>query len=194
MALETGSARVIVVRHAKAEGYARDDAARRLTDRGVADAAAAGRAVAAALDADRLPGSVVALVSSAARTRQTWAAVAAVLADSRPDGADGAADGAADGEVDVRVSDDLYEAGVDEVVEMLRLLPPDVTAVIVVGHNPTMAGLLLELSAGTESPARSHLAERGMPTASVGVLSAGAGWAELELGGCRLEEFRPGRE
>jgi phosphohistidine phosphatase len=202
MALETASARIIVIRHAKAEGYARDDAARRLTDRGVADAAAAGRAVAAALDADRLPGSVVALVSSAARTRQTWEAVAAVLADSRPAGAadgaangaaDGAADGGADGEVDVRVSDDLYQAGVDEVVEMLRQLTPGVTAVIVVGHNPTMAGLLLEMSAGTESPARSHLSERGMPTASVGVLSADAGWAELEPGGCRLEEIRPGR-
>lgn len=182
MGTATGSRRIIVVRHAKAEGYARDDAARRLTDRGVADAASAGRAVSAALAAARPPGSVVALVSSAARTRQTWEGVAAVLADAGIDGG-----------VDVQVSDGLYEAGVDEVVEMLRLLPTDVSAVIVVGHNPTMAGLLLELSAGIDSPARTRLSERGLPTASVGVLSAGAGWAELELGGCRLEEFTPGR-
>jgi phosphohistidine phosphatase len=191
MAPPTAAARIIVVRHAKAEGHSRDDAARRLTDRGVADAAAAGRAVAAALDAERASGSAVALVSSATRTQQTWEAIAAVLADSR---ADGATDGAADEEVDVQVSDELYDAGVDEVVAMLRQLPADVTAVIVVGHNPTMAGLLLELSAGTESPARARLSERGMPTASVGVLSADVGWAELGWGGCRLEEFTPVRE
>jgi phosphohistidine phosphatase len=191
MAPPTAAARIIVVRHAKAEGHSRDDAARRLTDRGVADAAAAGRAVAAALDAERASGSAVALVSSATRTQQTWEAIAAVLADSR---ADGATDGTADEEVDVQVSDELYDAGVDEVVAMLRQLPADVTAVIVVGHNPTMAGLLLELSAGTESPARARLSERGMPTASVGVLSADVGWAELGWGGCRLEEFTPVRE
>jgi phosphohistidine phosphatase len=186
MAPPTAAARIIVVRHAKAEGHSRDDAARRLTDRGVADAAAAGRSVAAALDAERAPGSAVALVSSATRTQQTWEAIAAVLADSKADGADEG--------VDVQVSDELYDAGVDDVVEMLRQLPADVTAVIVVGHNPTMAGLLLELSAGTESPARAHLSERGMPTASVGVLSADVGWAELGWGGCRLEEFTPVRE
>lgn len=187
MAPPTAAARIIVVRHAKAEGHSRDDAARRLTDRGVADAAAAGRAVAAALDAERASGSAVALVSSATRTQQTWEAIAGVLADSK-------ADGAADEGVDVQVSDELYDAGVDEVVAMLRQLPADVTAVIVVGHNPTMAGLLLELSAGTESPARARLSERGMPTASVGVLSADVGWAELGWGGCRLEEFTPVRE
>lgn len=191
MAPPTAAARIIVVRHAKAEGHSRDDAARRLTDRGVADAAAAGRVVAGALDAERAPGSAVALVSSATRTQQTWEAIAAVLADSR---ADGATDGAADEEVDVQVSDELYDAGVDEIVAMLRQLPAGVTAVIVVGHNPTMAGLLLELSAGTESPARARLSERGMPTASVGVLSADVGWAELGWGGCRLEEFTPVRE
>lgn len=199
MAPPTAAARIIVVRHAKAEGHSRDDAARRLTDRGVTDAAAAGRAVAAALDAERAPGSAVALVSSATRTQQTWEAIAVVLADSRADGAtdgatDGAADGAADEDVDVQVSDELYDAGVDEVVAMLRQLPAEVTAVIVVGHNPTMAGLLLELSAGTESPARARLSERGMPTASIGVLSADVGWAELGWGGCRLEEFTPVRE
>jgi phosphohistidine phosphatase len=180
MAPPTAAARIIVVRHAKAEGHSRDDAARRLTDRGVADA------VAAALNAERAPGSAVALVSSATRTQQTWEAIAAVLADSKADGADEG--------VDVQVSDELYDAGVDDVVEMLRQLPADVTAVIVVGHNPTMAGLLLELSAGTESPARAHLSERGMPTASVGVLSADVGWAELGWGSCRLEEFTPVRE
>ena len=54
------SVHVIVVRHAKAEGHASRDSERRLTERGVADAASAGRVVAAALGSDRPPGSVVA--------------------------------------------------------------------------------------------------------------------------------------
>ena len=63
--------RLILLRHGKAERSAPGgDIARRLTDRGRNDAALMGRVLA---ERDLIPD--VALVSAAARTQETWAAV-----------------------------------------------------------------------------------------------------------------------
>ena len=63
--------RLVVVRHAKAEGYGPSDFERELSQRGRGDAAAAG-----AWLAEQGVTADGALVSAAERTRQTWDIVA----------------------------------------------------------------------------------------------------------------------
>ena len=67
----------------------------------------------------------MALVSPAARTRATAELVLADMAHPP----------------EQRFEEDLYGAGPAEVIEILRRLPDDVAAAMVVGHNPTAHGL-----------------------------------------------------
>jgi phosphohistidine phosphatase len=114
--------RLIVVRHSKTEAYAVTDHARTLTDRGKRDARDLGRWLG---ETGSAPSVIVA--SSAARARQTAELVAAAL----------------DGEPDVVVVDDLYGAAPDDVLEICRdQLDDSVVRAAVVGHNPTMAGVV----------------------------------------------------
>ena len=153
--------RLVVMRHAKAEGSASSDRARRLTDRGVRDAVAAGRWLA---ESQLVPER--ALVSSAARARATF---------------DGVADGLG-GTPELQVVDELYGADVVEVVELCRQLPEPVATALVVGHNPTMAELVQALQRDPEHEWSAHL-----PTAGIAVLSLDGDWAGLELGAASLD-------
>ncbi len=169
--------RVVVVRHGKAESTAVRDSARRLTDRGHTDSRDAGWLVAAVL-ATRPAGRFVALVSSATRADETWREVAAVLPG--------------DVGVEEQVLDALYDAGVDDVVELLRDLPADVGTALVVGHDPAMRGLVHTLAGTGDQQALDRLEQRGFPTASVATLSVPGDWAALGPDACRLESFDVG--
>ena len=142
---------LVLVRHASAEPAHRDDHARRLTDRGRAEAGE----LRAWLDEVR-PDRV--LVSSAVRARETWE----LAGDAPP-----------------VVSDDLYTAGTTEVRELVALTPPEVRALVVVGHNPTLERLAWELD---DAPAARELTNRGMRPSGAAVfalVSWDAGHGEL---------------
>lgn len=162
-----GDKRVLVVmRHARAETFAREDRLRALTARGLEDAAAAGswiRARGVAPDA--------ALVSSAVRARQTWAAVAE--AAGCPD-------------LEASFEDALFSAGTDTVLECLRTLPDTVRTAVFVGHNPT-AGMLVQVlgDGGGDQDAITELGS-GFPPGAVAVLSCTGSWADLDHGTARL--------
>ncbi len=47
--------------------------------------------------------------------------------------------------VDDRKADDLYRAHPSAITDLLLATPPDIAAVIVVGHNPSVSGLAQEL-------------------------------------------------
>src|SRR4051794_5177087 len=113
----TGGRRLVVMRHAKAEPYAANDHVRRLTDRGVASARDVGRH----LHDEGLTPSYVA-VSSATRTRQTWAAVAEALDVSG---------------TEVAYEDALFTGSADVVISTLHAVPADAETVMFIGHNPT---------------------------------------------------------
>ncbi|WP_245750273.1 phosphohistidine phosphatase SixA [Nocardioides terrae] len=155
------SREILLVRHAKAEGYANTDHERALTERGVAEAAEAGRWLAQR-------GSVpeLALVSDAIRARQTWAALAE----------------AAGWALTPTFDNTLYEADSETALDVVRGLDDDVSAVVLVGHNPTMAYLAQVLDAGG-SP---QLATTGFPTAAVAVFEYDGPWADLGEGAARL--------
>jgi phosphohistidine phosphatase len=152
---------LVIARHAKAEAFGASDHARALTEKGVADAAAAGRWL-----AGRGLTPQHALVSDAVRTVQTWAALAE----------------AAGWSLTPRVDSSLYEADAETALDLLRALEDEVTTVVVVGHNPTMAYLAQVLDAGG-SP---QLATTGFPTAAVAVFAYDGSWADLAEGTARL--------
>jgi phosphohistidine phosphatase len=121
--------RLLVLRHGQADNAppGGSDADRPLS--------AAGRRAAAALApvVEQLDPDLV-LCSSALRTRQTAEQLAL------------------DPGVDLRFEPGLYGAEVDELVEFVRLVDDDVATVLIVGHNPGVRDLVLELTGGERLP------------------------------------------
>jgi phosphohistidine phosphatase len=147
------------MRHAKAEPFAETDHARRLTDRGVA----AARDVGAHLrDSGIRPDFV--LVSSAERTRDTWAAVSEL---------------AGAGSAEVRLDDAVFTGSPDVVLEALQAAPADAGTVMFVGHNPTAAYLCHLLDDGEGEPAAVSGLLEGFPPGAVAVMEIGVPWSEL---------------
>lgn len=152
--------RLILLRHAKAvrEHEAPSDHARTLTGRGRDDAAAASKALRAlGLRADAL------LASTAARTRETAEAVAGELG------------------LTPRLSQDLYLADPSRIWRHAAAAEAD--SVLIVGHNPGLHELVVELldQSGERSAAERALRD-GLPT---------AGFAAFDLTGDVLEAAGP---
>jgi phosphohistidine phosphatase len=160
---------LIVIRHGKAERSAETDHARRLAPRGRRDARAAGEW----LVARDLP-SVVGLVSTAVRARETWDSVSASV-DS-----------------ETRALDELYGAGAGDVLEILQQLDETDTHVAVVGHNPTLERVVFDLSDGTTA-AHDAMTDRGFPTSAIAVLTHEGPWDDLTPGGCSMTQFHVAR-
>ena len=108
--------------------------------------------------------------SSSLRTRQTWELVA------RSSGAG----------AQVLVSDDVYDAGPGDLVELLRTTPGDARTVAVVGHEPSISAVSAALAALGSDPAALAQVHAGVPTAAWSVLRPYDGWADLGRGRARL--------
>jgi phosphohistidine phosphatase len=153
------------MRHAKAEGFAGSDHERVLTERGRREASATGSWL-----VRNDFGIDYALVSSSARTQETWKLVS----------------DAAGWEVQPDVDSGLYSAGPDTALDLIRSLD-DAKSVIVIGHNPTMAYLAQVLDDGKgDDEANAEMAAGGFPAAAVAVFSYDGEWADLEEGTCSL--------
>lgn len=154
-----GRRRLVLVRHAKAvSDSGGSDQARELTGRGRKDAAKIGGWL-----ADRLGDIDAVWSSSAVRARQTFETMADRLtAAPEPE-----------------LRDDLYDAGPDDLFELLREADDSVAVLVVVGHNPTIERLQAWLSGD----------DRGFPTCAVGIVEFDGSWADLQPGGGRLVEF-----
>jgi phosphohistidine phosphatase len=163
---------LVVMRHGKAEPGGETDHARALAQRGWNDAVEAGRWL-----ADR--GLVVdgALVSSARRTASTWLAIA-----------DG---GSFD--VEPTASEALYGAGPETALDLVRETPDDVDALVVVGHNPTIAYLAQLLDDGSGDEGAGKQMAVGFPTGALAVFEVSGAWADLDLASARLVAFHVGR-
>ena len=102
------------------------------------------------------------LCSSATRAAQTCQPIAALLGPS----------------TEVRVEDGLYGASGAELLARLRALPDEVTSVLLIGHNPGVQDLLVEL-AGDGDPARLDEVRAKFPTCALATLRVTARWSEL---------------
>ena len=150
---------LVLLRHAKAVADGPTDRDRVLAKRGHDDAAAVGRWF---VEADHTFGLVV--CSSSARTRETWAdlAEAGVVA------------------ADVSFDDRVYDASVDDLLDVLADVPDEITEVLVVGHAPGVPELVELLADPDTSDAESLLSmRRAFPTSCFAVLTLDVGWSDL---------------
>jgi phosphohistidine phosphatase len=152
---------LILFRHAKTEATsAEGDHARELT--------ASGRAAAMAMGVKLAAEGVrpdLALVSNAARTRQTWELASAAFPRAR-----------------LEIRQDLYDASAEEIAIAVDAVSAHADVVIVVGHNPGLQSYALDLLIGGSAP-RSVQARvaAGFPPATAAIFAIdAAGRASLD--------------
>ncbi|MGB6536850.1 MAG: histidine phosphatase family protein [Xanthobacteraceae bacterium] len=161
--------RLILLRHAKTERAepGESDRERRLTTRGQADAPVVGTYMARhGLVPD------LALISPAVRAQETWKLVAACFATTPQ-----------------AVSEErVYNAGIGMLVALIAATRGP-RSLLLVGHNPGMHDLAVQLIATGDAHARERVTEK-LPTAGLVVIDlAFDDWARLRSGGGRLERF-----
>jgi phosphohistidine phosphatase len=147
--------RLILMRHAEAERAAGSgrDRDRGLSARGRTDAAAMGRALAArGLQPD------LALVSPAARTRQTWE----LLHD-------------AFGDVQIRDDEALYNGGAGALRRLVETAEEEAGCLMLVAHNPGVHLLAVEyLVEGAASPSILDRMSGGFPPGAAAIFGVDA--------------------
>ena len=164
--------RIAVMRHGKAEQAGRTDFERSLADRGHDDSEDTG----AWLEREGFRPDRV-LVSAAARTIDTWESVA------RGGG----------WTIEPDLSEVLYGAGPETALDLVRESPAEVSAVLVIGHNPTMASLASILDDGEGDPDVASDMMSGYPTSAVALFEYDGDWADLHESGARLVGYYVGR-
>lgn len=160
--------RLVLLRHAKAEHPAGPvpDAQRPLA---LVGRRQSGRIGATLADGGLVPDLV--LCSSSLRTRQTWDLARAAL-------------GAEPGEV--LHTDVVYQADVEDIVELVQEEGGDARTVLVVGHEPTISATASYLAgAGSEDHAV-DLVRSGVPTGTYAVLELSGDWDGLRAASARL--------
>jgi phosphohistidine phosphatase len=161
--------RLFVLRHAKSswDDPGLDDHERPLAPRG----RRAVEAIASYLSEHRIEPQLV-LCSTSRRTRETLAGI----------GVGG----------EHLIEPELYGASCEEVLERLRRLPDDISAAMLVGHNPTLQMLVLRLTNhdadGAYEPERDEV-KRKFPTGALASVVFDRSWNELAPGCGRLEWF-----
>jgi phosphohistidine phosphatase len=156
-----GGHTLVVLRHAKATGEPGvNDAQRPLTGRGRRNADAAGRWL---LAQDLTPDWV--LCSSSRRTRETWERVSAALGSAAP------------GESAVMFEPRVYDAGAQDLLDLVNEQPDDARTLLTVGHNPASQQLVAWLTGRSDIP---------FPTCALAVIGVGESWAAVAPGGGEL--------
>ncbi|MEV7025158.1 histidine phosphatase family protein [Kitasatospora sp. NPDC093558] len=159
---------LIVLRHAKsAWPPGVPDEERPLGPRGRRDAPEAGRWL---HDRGLLPDAVV--CSPARRARETWELASAELPQAPA------------ATFDPRV----YTADADDLIPVLREQPRHATTVLLIGHNPALEDLILDLAADTGGEALDRIREK-YPTSGIAVLELPDAWPELGSSPARLVDF-----
>jgi phosphohistidine phosphatase len=171
--------RLLLLRHAKSawpDEVADQD--RPLARRGRRDAPVAGRWL---RQAGYVPDHV--LCSTARRARETWQLAEQELVVRPP----------------VVYEPGVYIASARSLLHIVRRQPPSARTVVVVGHDPSLPELALELAAGSDHPDRRAAArppgaplgrmQAKFPTAAIAVLELTASWAELWPGQAHLANF-----
>lgn len=148
---------LVLLRHAKADRpVGLPDTDRPLTDRGHADAAAAGAWL---VNQGYVPDLV--LCSPSRRTRQTWHSVAVALAGA--------------GSPVVHYERPLYEGSPAELLQVIQEAPPEHRTVLLIGHNPAISQLTEQLSAGSGG-----VDSDGLRTCGIAVHQTDTDWTDIE--------------
>ncbi len=158
-----------LLRHAKSswDDATIDDHDRPLAPRG----ARAARKIAEYLAAASVHPALV-LCSSARRTVETLEAL-------RPEIGETAV---------VSIEPDLYGADAAEILDLLRTLDPEIREVLVIGHNPGLQDLAIDL-AGDEDAGLVDALRTKFPTGALATFDVQVDWAGLGPGYAHLTHF-----
>ena len=91
----------------------------------------------------------------------------------------------------VRFEQSLYEATSGALLDRLRVVPDDVGSVMLIGHNPGLQQLALDLA---RPAAQVQELEAKYPTAALATLALRAPWRRIEPGTAELVGFARPRE
>lgn len=160
--------RLMLLRHAKSDrSPGVRDIDRPLNQRGFHAAPRMGAYLAAQ---GLRPDAVV--VSPSRRTQSTWEAVSEALEG-----------------VPSRTVDAIYEAPDAALLAVIRATSADARSLLVIGHNPGLQSIALDLVGAGPRDARAQLLAE-FPTAALAVIDFEIGdWSELRMGSGRLERF-----
>jgi phosphohistidine phosphatase len=161
--------RLLLLRHAKTERAepGERDRDRKLTERGRADAPVIG----AYMVRHRLVPDL-ALVSAVTRAQETWALVAGSFTKAPR----------------VVKEERIYNAASDTLIGLIRGMR-EVGSLLVVGHNPGLHDLAVQLIASGDVEAREHVNEK-LPTSGLVVIDFPFDtWSRLHTDSGRLERF-----
>ncbi|MEC9368209.1 MAG: histidine phosphatase family protein [Pseudomonadota bacterium] len=158
-----------LLRHAKSDwaGGMSNDHARPLAPRGEKAAPRMGRHIASS---GKVPDTI--LCSTAKRARQTLDLVLPELG-MQPK---------------VKYLDELYHAGPEAMMAVLRRLPPSCTHAMIVGHNPGMQALALDLARRNGSADLAAVRSK-YPTAALALYQLEGNWPDLRKGSGKLLAF-----
>jgi phosphohistidine phosphatase len=161
--------RLTVLRHAKSswDDPKLDDFDRPLNPRGWKAARSVGREL-----KHRKMKFDFGLASPAARVRETI---------------DGFIEGYGEPDFEIRFEPRIYEATLGSLVEIVRGLPETARSALLIGHNPGLERLVIELT--KDGALRDHV-EKKFPTAAVAVVELPAGeWGEIQPGSGEIAEL-----
>jgi phosphohistidine phosphatase len=162
---------LLIQRHAKAanESVSGHDFDRPLNEQGIAAATLLGKTFA---EQPMRPDLVI--CSDAARTRQTWAVMAAEVGGSIP----------------VSYRNELYLASAGDLLDAVNALPEEAECVMLIGHNPGLHHLARILS-GDGAAETMSLLEQKLPTGGLAFVSfpTVAQWAEVAPNTGHLDDF-----
>jgi phosphohistidine phosphatase len=158
---------LLLLRHAKSswDDPRLGDFDRPLAPRGRSDAPRMGSALEA-----RGWHPLMALVSPAKRTRETWQLLAAEL--KHPP--------------NPTFRDVLYEASADLLLNEVQRAPEIVTTLLMLGHNPGIEDFALRLAGDGSNEAALKQLRKKFPTAGLARLEFTGRWDELRFGGAHL--------
>ena len=167
--------KLVLVRHAKSAWPDTPDQERPLARRGLRDAPALGRWL---RSAGYVPDLVV--CSTARRAEETWQLAATEL-QAHPA---------------VSWDERVYQASPAGLLDLIRQAPPETGTMLVVGHDPAIAGVALMLSEGTAPagaagppPGALDRMRAKFPTAAAAVLEFTGPWRLLAPGRAQLSQF-----
>jgi phosphohistidine phosphatase len=159
--------RLILLRHAKSAWPDVADQDRPLAGRGRRAAPAAGRWL---RESGHVPDLV--LCSTARRARETWQ-LAEVELGAHPR---------------ATFEPRVYGTSATELLDLARQTPSSVRTLMIVGHEPTMSDLTLELADDDRGSALDRVRAK-FPTAAIAILTFAGSWPELGPGKAKLDNF-----
>lgn len=161
--------RLILLRHAKAVGKETAED----FDRVLAPAGRAQMTVMSRYLADERLAPDLAIVSPAARTRETWSLAKIPLAE----------------DVAVAFDERIYDASDETLLVVLRETAAEVRSVVLVGHNPGIEDLARRLVGYGDRYAAARMME-SFPTGALAVVDLAVDtWREIEIRSGRLDRF-----